>query len=144
MKLIDGFLSFIGFESNVKNEKEMSAREIQELKNKQLKKEEKLNKKHEKILNKIVKEKIEDDKDNISLNFKSIVKQENEIFFVVNNEEDIKLAVNTLRTNQKLYLDLSNLDIKLAERSIDFILGSLFVLNGSIERLSSNKFLLKI
>lgn len=144
MKLIDGFLSFIGFESNVKNEKEMSAREIQKLKNKQLKKEEKLNKKNEKILNKIVKEKLEDDKDNNSLNFKSNVKQENEIFFVVKNEEDIKLAVNTLRTNQKLYLDLSNLDIKLAERSIDFILGSLFVLNGSIERLSSNKFLLKI
>lgn len=152
MKLLDGFLSFIGFESSVE-EKKLIDKQIQKLKTKQNKKQEKLAKRYDnnkKYIDKndslITSNDLNtQNKQNVfNSKINTIIEQRTSNFFVVNNEDDVKIAVNTLKLNKILYLDLGKIEQKLAERSIDFILGSLYVLNGTIERISNNKFLLKI
>ena len=152
MKLIDGFLSFLGFESNIE-EKKLTDKQLKKLKIKQDKKQEKLAKKYDNNKKYIDKNDSLVTSNNLNTQNKqsafdskinTIIEQKNNNFFIVNNEEDIKIAVDTLKTNKILYLDLGKIEQKLAERSIDFILGSLYVLNGTIERISNNKFVLKI
>lgn len=152
MKLIDGFLSFLGFESNIE-EKKLTDKQIQKLKIKQNKKQEKLAKKYDNNKKYIDKNdslatsndlNTQNKQSAFDSKINTIIEQKTSNFFIVNNEEDIKIAVNTLKVNKILYLDLSKVEQKLAERSIDFILGALYVLNGTIERISNNKFLLKI
>ena len=68
--------------------------------------------------------------------------EQNLILFEPKNHKDVQTAVDYLRQNQSVLMNLSGLDGEDAGRILDFLSGAIYGLNGSILRYQQDSFIL--
>lgn len=66
----------------------------------------------------------------------------NVVFFYPKSYEDVQKLIDYLKQGESVMLNLDNISDAEAQRMLDFASGSIYALNGSIQRVSGNIFLL--
>jgi cell division inhibitor SepF len=56
--------------------------------------------------------------------------------------EDAPLAVNNLKNRKPVILNLENLDKEVAKKTFDFLSGAIYAIDGNIQKINGNIFLL--
>ncbi|MDR1138915.1 MAG: cell division protein SepF [Clostridiales bacterium] len=67
---------------------------------------------------------------------------QNLVIYHPSTPEDVEMLIDYLRRKEPAIINLDNVDDVRAQRVLDFVSGAIFALNGSIQRVSSNIFLL--
>jgi len=79
---------------------------------------------------------------NLQTNSFNIGMRDNLIIYCPTNMKDIQSAVDCLRQNQSVMLDLEKIGDDDRTRVLDFISGAIYGLNGSIHRFKDDSFIL--
>lgn len=66
----------------------------------------------------------------------------NVVFFYPKSYEEVQRLIDYLKQGESVMLNLDNISDSEAQRMLDFASGSVYALNGSIQRVSGNIFLL--
>lgn len=58
------------------------------------------------------------------------------------NADDVQTLIDFLKTRESAIMNLENVDEAISQRVLDFVSGAIYALNGSVNRISGNIFLL--